>query len=682
MAPAIVDLQDICSDHGALAYGAKLVHGVQVVVTVLRLEEMDASALEGRAPLGMVAEREGLKLHHCDKTTWENGHKLNITSPVYFIARALSREAAAASHIHVVWSACQRSCHIACWGKAVPSFFSSHLQLRVQGSRHGLLPALIPGRMAPASTFSSSPLVQNLSAQTSNIVHCTSSATELTGIRFALHPHHSFATHRCHLLTIATMSASTTIAGGQPAKQSVASNDSLMENMPGQVGVNIPPSPPLSESSVGIRIDDMAAHSKLTTREILLADEAKRGPPTPPAEQDLSAAPIHSINEPVKPVTTAPMSTPPTVDKQTQIRTYMGAYQAMVKPPQEGAPLNGRIPPPPFGFANVRFKPKKVNLPRFETFHGYESRLRAERIHQAMLKLAEVEQEMTLANSTPAKKNPFGPTKSKELDSGIVALETPNSLASVEPKVSRPFRTSSAPGSICYLPDYSPIHWSSPRPLSSGVPSHLTRAHDAVALARMKYSFEASQKINPGDAAVFVGNLPAGLTDLQLSHELIYAFSKFGYLNVQVSRHYTAEAVKPTAILQFPHREAATKAISNSRGWYIGGRKLRVDRSNAARHLTVWRDGVPHRSPGMPNFAWTSLVDIEIEEIERQFRQYGPFDHVGYVFTDWTFRSRPQNDGIRITFTNYGQFIAAKKALQAGQLPYKEKRAYRGRFLF
>lgn len=39
---------------------------------------------------------------------------------------------------------------------------------------------------------------------------------------------------------------------------------------------------------------------------------------------------------------------------------------------------------------------------------------------------------------------------------------------------------------------------------------------------------------------------------------------------------------------------------------------------------------------------------------------------------------KPENDGIRVQFTNYGQFIAAKKAIHSGLLPYKEMKRYRG----
>lgn len=189
-------------------------------------------------------------------------------------------------------------------------------------------------------------------------------------------------------------------------------------------------------------------------------------------------------------------------------------------------------------------------------------------------------------------------------------------------------------------------------------------------------------------------SLPAGLTDLQLSHELVNHFQVFGHLNVLVSRTYTAEAVKPTAIMQFTvcrivfkprhrntdtlqHPAAATKAVDNSCGWRIGGRKLRVARSTAHRSLTVWPNGVVHPATTRANFNSGIHAD-EVFVAQNQFHDYAPFDQIDFHITQWTYMRLGANDGIRITFTNYGQYLRAKRAVKNGALPYHEKKAYRG----
>ena len=80
----------------------------------------------------------------------------------------------------------------------------------------------------------------------------------------------------------------------------------------------------------------------------------------------------------------------------------------------------------------------------------------------------------------------------------------------------------------------------------------------------------------------------------------------------------------------------------------------------------------------MPNFNWSSIIDSGVKQAKQDFAAYGPFDEFEYVIGWWTYMGKPINDGIRIKFTNYGQFLAAKKDLRSGKLPYTEKKAYRG----
>ncbi|UJO24863.1 uncharacterized protein CLAFUR5_14587 [Fulvia fulva] len=293
------------------------------------------------------------------------------------------------------------------------------------------------------------------------------------------------------------------------------------------------------------------------------------------------------------------------------------------------------------------------------------------------------EQDICMFNFTPTNVV-YQPSKSKELDSGILSLEIPTCVAKVSPPPSPTLSVASSPATFSSRSNTpggsvtsgisSP---SSCSPRTAPGPSYYAAAHDAVALREIKRTFERAQELCPADAAVFVGNLPAGLTDLQLSHELVNHFQVFGHLNVLVSRTYTAEAVKPTAIMQFTHPAAATKAVDNSCGWRIGGRKLRVARSTAHRSLTVWPNGVVHPATTRANFNSGIHAD-EVFVAQNQFHDYAPFDQIDFHITQWTYMRLGANDGIRITFTNYGQYLRAKRAVKNGALPYHEKKAYRG----
>ncbi|GIZ38219.1 hypothetical protein CKM354_000164200 [Cercospora kikuchii] len=151
--------------------------------------------------------------------------------------------------------------------------------------------------------------------------------------------------------------------------------------------------------------------------------------------------------------------------------------------------------------------------------------------------------------------------------------------------------------------------------------------------------FENAQLHLAADAVLFVGNLPASFTDLQLITGLGETLRSVGSGTcfINVARTYSGDAVRPHALVQFYTPLCVDLAIKRVKGLTLGGRRLRAERSYAKHSLCVLRtDGATPYS----------------HEVEGLLRRFGDYR------ADW----RPT--GCHATFDCYGSYLRAKEALR------------------
>ncbi|KAF5614783.1 meiotic activator RIM4 [Fusarium sp. NRRL 52700] len=131
-------------------------------------------------------------------------------------------------------------------------------------------------------------------------------------------------------------------------------------------------------------------------------------------------------------------------------------------------------------------------------------------------------------------------------------------------------------------------------PVLSGnfVPSHevigpiATLPANTGAVANIHREFDA-QSVYPGDACLFVANLPQHVDDLTLRVSLTRHFGKFGTVFVKVKRDRVRHM--PMAFVQYTQIKHADVAVHEARGDMIHGRPIRVEKCGGNLSYIIWR---------------------------------------------------------------------------------------------
>ncbi|CCT69777.1 uncharacterized protein FFUJ_05692 [Fusarium fujikuroi IMI 58289] len=96
-----------------------------------------------------------------------------------------------------------------------------------------------------------------------------------------------------------------------------------------------------------------------------------------------------------------------------------------------------------------------------------------------------------------------------------------------------------------------------------------------------------AQSIYPGDACLFVANLPQHIDDLTLRVSLTKHFAKFGTVFVKVKRDRIRHM--PMAFVQYTQIKHADVAVREARGDIIHGRAIRVEKCGGNLSYIIWR---------------------------------------------------------------------------------------------
>ncbi|RBQ66559.1 hypothetical protein FVER14953_02481 [Fusarium verticillioides] len=96
-----------------------------------------------------------------------------------------------------------------------------------------------------------------------------------------------------------------------------------------------------------------------------------------------------------------------------------------------------------------------------------------------------------------------------------------------------------------------------------------------------------AQSIYPGDACLFVANLPQHVDDLTLRVSLTKHFGKFGTVFVKVKRDRIRHM--PMAFVQYTQIKHADVAVREARGDMIHGRAIRVEKCGGNLSYIIWR---------------------------------------------------------------------------------------------
>ncbi|ENH71069.1 Meiotic activator RIM4 [Fusarium oxysporum f. sp. cubense race 1] len=106
------------------------------------------------------------------------------------------------------------------------------------------------------------------------------------------------------------------------------------------------------------------------------------------------------------------------------------------------------------------------------------------------------------------------------------------------------------------------------------------------AFANIPREFDA-QAVYPGDACLFVANLPQHVDDLTLRVSLTKHFGKFGTVFVKVKRDRTRHM--PMAFVQYTQIKHADVAVHQARGDMIHGRPIRVEKCGGNLSYIIFR---------------------------------------------------------------------------------------------
>ncbi|KAK4495175.1 hypothetical protein PRZ48_013502 [Zasmidium cellare] len=235
------------------------------------------------------------------------------------------------------------------------------------------------------------------------------------------------------------------------------------------------------------------------------------------------------------------------------------------------------------------------------------------------------------------------PAFSREIDSGILSLETPINKDPISPTLSVASAPAAAPSSIFTRTARSSSVGSAPStppstpPSTQGGPASHPRAFKA-----RQDDFNLAQLVFPATAAVFVGNLPAHCTDDVLSGMVFHRFSRYGKVSVFIKRTI---AQKPWALLQYQHFFNAQRAVKYGSRELMCGRQLRVQISQARRDILILRRN------GLPASEWI---------LKANFSQFGEVESI---------YGRPDVAYV-IRFKCYGSYQLAKDAVRSGTTPY------------
>ncbi|KAF5538866.1 meiotic activator RIM4 [Fusarium mexicanum] len=96
-----------------------------------------------------------------------------------------------------------------------------------------------------------------------------------------------------------------------------------------------------------------------------------------------------------------------------------------------------------------------------------------------------------------------------------------------------------------------------------------------------------AQSVYPGDACLFVANLPQHVDDLTLRVSLTKHFGKFGTVFVKVKRDRVRHM--PMAFVQYTQIRHADVAVHEARGDMIHGRAIRVEKCGGNLSYIIWR---------------------------------------------------------------------------------------------
>ncbi|KAG5797751.1 hypothetical protein H9Q69_003201 [Fusarium xylarioides] len=96
-----------------------------------------------------------------------------------------------------------------------------------------------------------------------------------------------------------------------------------------------------------------------------------------------------------------------------------------------------------------------------------------------------------------------------------------------------------------------------------------------------------AQSVYPGDACLFVANLPQHVDDLTLRVSLTKHFGKFGTVFVKVKRDRIRHM--PMAFVQYTQIKHADVAVREARGDMIHGRAIRVEKCGGNLSYIIWR---------------------------------------------------------------------------------------------
>ncbi|KAF4943897.1 hypothetical protein FGADI_13068 [Fusarium gaditjirri] len=130
------------------------------------------------------------------------------------------------------------------------------------------------------------------------------------------------------------------------------------------------------------------------------------------------------------------------------------------------------------------------------------------------------------------------------------------------------------------------------------------------AVAKTPREFDA-QAIYPGDACLFVANLPQHVDDLTLRVSLTKHFGKFGTVFVKVKRDRTRHM--PMAFVQYTQIKHADVAVHQARGNMIHGRPIRVEKCGGNLSYIIFRK---------------DTRPVRADEARSIFSRYGPVKKV------------------------------------------------------
>ncbi|KAF4333002.1 meiotic activator RIM4 [Fusarium beomiforme] len=165
---------------------------------------------------------------------------------------------------------------------------------------------------------------------------------------------------------------------------------------------------------------------------------------------------------------------------------------------------------------------------------------------------------------------------------------------------------------------------------------------NAEADANTPRDFDA-QSVYPGDACLFVANLPQHVDDLTLRASLTKHFGKFGTVFVKIKRDRKTHM--PMAFVQYTQIMHADVAVHKARGNIIHGRPIRVEKCGGNLAYIIFRK---------------NTRPVHFDEARSIFSPYGPIEKIEVL----DHHAQTQLDVPSSLLVQYSRFDAKREVIR------------------